>query len=248
MTPVRRTLRLLLPVLLVLAAPAARAWDPATRLQIVDEAIRFMPPSLRLALEHHRDAVRRGALEPMTAEDSPAHAPRAAGGTLDASTARAAADLVESVKQPASFDVIASRFGALAHYVSDAAFPPGAAPDAGIRYAHFARFAASRMPKFPLVFLGHDDADLERGDVAAFSRRIAAEAKADDANLVRAYAAAGDPPDPAAFDDRSVPFAVASLAYSRSVNYVVRSWLHGWREAGGDLGATPYMNPKTGGR
>jgi hypothetical protein len=248
MTPVRRTTRLLLPFLLLLTAPGARAWDPATRLQIVDEAIRFMPPSLRLALEHHRDAVRRGALEPMTTEDGPAHAPRGAGGTLDATTSRAAADLVASVREPAPFDTIASRFGTLAHYVSDAAFPPGAAPDAGIRYAHFSKFAASRMPKFPLVFLGHEDPDLDRGDVAAFSRRIAAEAAGDDANLVRAYAAAGDPPNPVAFDDRSVPFAIASLAYSRSVNYVVRSWLQSWREAGGDLGATPYMNPKSGGR
>ncbi|HEX6851841.1 MAG TPA: hypothetical protein VF139_10605 [Candidatus Polarisedimenticolaceae bacterium] len=248
MTPVRPSPRLLLPFLLLLAAPVARAWDPATRLQIVDEAIRFMPPSLRLALEHHRDAVRRGALEPMTTEDAPAHAPRGAGGTLDATTARAAADLVASVREPMAFDTIASRFGTLAHYVSDAAFPPGAAPDAGIRYAHFSKFAASRMPKFPLVFLGHEDADLDRGDVAAFSRRIAAEAAGDDANLVRAYAAAGDPPDPVAFDDRSVPFAIASLAYSRSVNYVVRSWLRCWRDAGGDLGATPYLNSRSGGR
>lgn len=248
MTPGRSKVALVVPLLLLAAATPARAWDPATRLQIVDEAIRFMPPSLRLALEHHRDAVRRGALEPMTAEDAPTHAPPGAGGTLDASTARASSDLVAAVREPASFEVIARRFGALAHYVSDAAFPPGASPESGVRYAHFAKFAASRQPKFPLVFLGHDDPDLDRDDVAAFSRRIAAEAAGDDVALARAYAAAGDPPDPSAFDDRSVPFAIASLAWSRSVNYVVRSWLHAWSEAGGDLGATPYRNSNSGGR
>src|SRR5512139_3498316 len=228
MAPVPRAFRLIVPLLLAAAGAEARAWDPAMRLQIVDEAVRFMPPSLRLALEHHRDAVRRGALEPMTTEDSPAHAPASAGGTLDASVARAADELVASVREPAPFDTIAGRFGALAHWVSDAAFPPGSSPDAGRRYAHFAKFAASRGPKFPLVFLGHDDPELDRGDVAAFARRIAAEAAHDDLALARAYAAAGDPPDPSAFDDRSVPFAIASLAYSRSVNYVVRSWLHAW--------------------
>src|SRR5512139_446827 len=186
MAPVPRAFRLIVPLLLAAAGAEARAWDPAMRLQIVDEAVRFMPPSLRLALERHREAVRRGALEPMTTEDSPTHAPPSAGGTLDASAARASADLVAAVREPAGFEVIAKRFGALAHWVGDAAFPPGTAADAGPRYAHFAKFAASRAPKFPLVFLGHDDADLERGDVAAFARRIAAEAAADDVALARA--------------------------------------------------------------
>jgi hypothetical protein len=59
-----------------------------------------------------------------------------------------------------------------------------------------------------------------------------------------AYAAAGEPPKPAAFDDRSIPFAIGSLSYSHSINNVVRVWLAIWRIAGGDLGRTPYMKKK----
>ena len=65
-------------------------------------------------------------------------------------------------------------------------------------------------------------------------------ASEDDRQLARAYAGAGEPPDPAAFDDRSVPFAVGALAYSRSITNIVRVWLHIWNRANGDMGRTPY--------
>ena len=44
----------------------------------------------------------------------------------------------------------------------------------------------------------------------------------EDARLRPVYAQTGEPPNPAFFDDRSVPFAIASLAYSRSVTDIVR--------------------------
>ena len=68
-----------------------------------------------------------------------------------------------------------------------------------------------------------------------------AEARAEDTELARAYAAAGNPPAAAAFDDRSVPFAVASLSYSRTVTRVVRVWIRAWRDASGDVSRTPYL-------
>jgi hypothetical protein len=226
---------------LTTAAPVA-AWAPETRLRVADEAVRFMPSSLRLALERHREDLRRGVLEPMVDEDGPAHRPRPAGGTLDDAVAAAAKDLQEAVRKPLPFREVVRRFGVLAHFVSDAGFPPLAAhPADGRRAAHFATFARGRMEKFPLVFLGHDDSDLGRADFASFARRACAESAREDADLARAYAAAGWPPAPSAFDDRSVPFAVASLSYSRTVNYVVRAWLEAWRLAGGDLGYTPYL-------
>jgi len=224
------------------ASSSALAWEPAARVRMVDEAIRFMPASLRSALERHRDEVRRGMLVPMTGEDGLEHAPPWADGSLDSSVADEARRLVAAVGEPASFAEISRRFGRLAHFVSDATFPPGASGVDGVeRYVHFAAFATSRIEKFPLVFLGHDDGDLARGDFRAFAIRLAEQARAEDDHLARAYAAAGRPPAPEAFDDRSVPFAVASLSYSRAVNAIVRAWLEAWRECGGDLGRTPYM-------
>jgi len=222
----------------------ARSWKPETRVRMVDEAVRLMPASLRLALEHHRKALLGGALEPMTGEGGPAHLPPWQEGTLDSQVAVSALGLVASVENAAPFREVARGFGELAHYVADAGFPPGASGQAGLgRYEDFAAFCESRIERFPLVFYGHQE--LEPGDDAfnTFTLRILNRARAEDTELARAYAQAGDPPDPAAFDDRSVPFAVASLSYSHSVTDIVRAWLAAWKQAHGDTGRTPYTKP-----
>jgi hypothetical protein len=234
------------PVLAVLLLPGAgaRAWQPETRVRMVDEAVRLMPQSLRLVLEARREAILRGMLEPMIDEDDPEHRPPWHDGTLDRQVGLSAKSLIDSVEQSVSFDRVARRFGELAHYVADSGFPPGASGESGIaRYADFAAFCESRRERFPLVFYGHDDPDLDRGDFDAFNLRILREAQAEDVDLARAYREAGDPPAPAAFDDRSVPFAVGSLSYSRTVTYIVRAWLAAWGGAHGDLGRTPYLRP-----
>jgi hypothetical protein len=213
---------------------------------MTDEAVRFMPASLRLALETNRGPLLRGMLGPQVREDDPEHLPSWSGGSLEQQIDIQARALRELLGQPRSFAEIARGFGVLAHYVMDAGFPPGVSDgDGATRYSHFATFCYDRLEKFPLVFYGHDDPALARGDYRAFAREIAGRARDEDRALARIYAAAGDPPDPAAFDDRSIPFAVGSLCYSRTVNDVVRVWLAVWDEAGGDMGRTPYTKPGT---
>ncbi len=233
----------LLLITLAGAAPAA-AWAPETRIRMAEQAVRMMPASLRLALETHRDPLLRGVLEPLTDEDGAAHRPPWAGGGLDAAIEQRARALVASVEQPAPFRTIARNFGALAHFVMDAGFPPAMTPGAGRRDAHFRAFCESRREKFPLVFYGHADEALDRGAWREFATSVMERSRHEDAQLARAYAAAGEPPDPAHFDDRSVPFAVASLSYSRTVTHIVRAWIAAWREAYGDMGRTPYLQPE----
>ena len=200
-----------------------------------------MPASLRLALERYREPLLRGMLEPLTHEDDAGHLPPWQAGTLDATIASNAAAVVRAVESAAPFDEVARAFGELAHYVADAGFPPGAAGAPGTaRYADFSAFCESRRPRIPLVFYGYDDEDLARGDFGAFALRVMQRAKREFPNLERSYVAAGTPPNPAAFDDRSVPFAVASLSYSQTVTDVARGWLAAWRTAHGDTGRTPY--------
>ncbi len=216
---------------------------------MVDDAALLMPPALRLALERHREDLRRGVLEPMTHEDRPGHRPPWGGGSLDAEIGRAASELERSVADLRPFREIARRFGALAHYVADAGFPPLASDRAApSRFRHFTSFCESRREKFPLVFYGYDDADLVRRDWSAFGRRVLEAARDEDRLLERAYVQAGDPPNPAAFDDRSVPFAVASLSYSRAVTDIARAWLEAWTAANGDVSRTPYGGALKAGR
>jgi hypothetical protein len=226
--------------ILTIATPAV-AWAPETRVQMTDAAMQILPESLRLALERHRDSVLRGALTPLTSEDDADHAPPWRGGTLDARFGREVDALLSMLERPTRFDSIAEQFGVVAHFATDAGFPPGMSDgDGDSRYRHFAAFCESRREKFPLVFYGHDDPDLARDDYASWIRNTMHRAMLEDRTLSAAYAAAGDPPRSSAFDDRSVPFAVASLSYSRGVTDIVRVWLSIWAQAGGDTGRTPY--------
>jgi len=231
----------LLGTLLLAARPAA-AWTAPTRMRMVDEAVRLMPPSLRAALERQREPLLRGALEPMTAEDAVAHRPPWQGGTLDREIAARIDALARSAGETRSFAALARSFGDLAHFVADASFPPGAAGTQGAaRYQDFGKYCESRLGRIPLVFWGHDGPAGVPGDPQAFALEILEQARAEDRELARAYARAGDPPDPTAFDDRSVPFAIASLSYTRSVTHIVRAWLTAWGKANGDLKETPYL-------
>jgi len=237
----RSSLSIALAGSILLTVSAAAAWAPETRVRMVDEAVRFMPASLRLALENHRDPLLRGMLEPMGTEDGPEHRPPWSDGSLDRSLEQAAQHLLALLGEPTSFSEISAAFGNLAHYVLDAGFPPGMTDgDGAAHYGHFAEFCESRRQRFPLVFYGHEDPALAGYDYGAFGVNVMTRAMTEDRQLSRAYAAAGDPPDPAAFDDRSVAFAVGSLSYSRNVTDIVRIWLAVWNQAGGDMGRTPY--------
>ncbi len=233
-------------VLILTASSTARAWAPETRAQMAEESVRLMPASLRMALETHREQLLRGVLAPMVGEDGPDHRAPWDNGRLGASVNREVRELIEALEQARPFTDIAERFGRLAHFVEDAGFPPGIGDgDDGSRYRHFSGFCESRRERFPIVFYGHANAELKARAFDAFALGIMNRARENDGGLERAYAAAGDPPDPSHFGDRSIPFAVGSLAYSNTITDIVRVWLAAWQQAGGDMGRTPYWKPPT---
>jgi len=235
----KQKLTFVLLFLLVLAAiTPASAWTAPTRMQMVDDAIKLMPRTLRTLLRTHHKAVLRGALEPLTTEGQAGHTPE----TLPGKAEQLSDELILAVNNQQPFAEVATSFGRLCHTIADAGYPPLAAGEKGRKhYKHFASFVEERLEKFPLVFYGHQEAASLRFDRAAQVRTVLARAALDDARLEHTYAQAGDPPSARFFDDRSVPFAVGSLAYSRSVTDIVRSWLDAWSRANGDMGRTPYL-------
>lgn len=229
-------------VLATLASPAL-AWTARTRITMTQQALVLMPRSLRTALKAHSQAMLRGLLEPLQEEDKATHRPRTAGGTLEQSIMAASRELRDVLDRPASFDEVAEAFGRLAHFTLDASFPPGAtARDDTVdrRYDHFAALCEERLLKFPLVY--YDDQDLAGGpgELENYIEGIVARAGENDTVLADAYARAGNPLRATAFDDRSIPFAIASLSYSHSINDLARVWLAVWQEAAGDMSHTPF--------
>ena len=197
--------------LFLLAAGPVVAWTPETRVQMAGEAIKFMPQSLRMALEKHRRSVMRGVLQPMVHEDGPVHQAPWLDGTLDQQVEFEANALIAALGTQNPFERVAERFGRLSHFVMDATFPPGVGDEGGPRYADFASYCEVKLEKFPLVFYGHEDEALDKGDFRQFARRAMDNARAEDSELSRAYVKSGDRPGVEIFDDRSIPFAVGSL-------------------------------------
>jgi len=244
MLPLRRR-GPVLALLVIYLSSQGYAWAPETRVRMTDEAVRFMPPSLRLALENHRKALLRGVLNPMKAEDGPEHRAPELNGTLDVKIATEATRLSAMLREQTPFSKIAEQFGTLAHYVLDSGFPPGVRADGESRYRHFAEFCEDRRERFPLVFYGHENAALAERDYRAYALEVIERSATSDRQLAYVYDRHGEHPHASSFDDRSVPFAVGSLSYSRSINDVVRVWLTVWEDAQGDMGRTPYRkSPK----
>lgn len=212
------------------------AFEAPAREQIALEALRLAPPSLRRQLSRRSQALVRGAREeaPSTLDN----AVRRLGAEIDTAVA-----LINGRK---SFRSITESLGRLAGVAACLNNPLWSTPEGGdVRdAAQFSSFLAQNVRRFPLVFTGYD-AELQKGgDVAAFASRIRERYLADRVTLHRAY----HPPDggpilPSDFDERSVPFAIASLCYSRAVTDASQLWIHVWRRADGDLSGTPYLAP-----
>ena len=239
----RRALPAALVLLLLTTLAPTYAWAPQTRVHMLDEAVKFMPPTLRTVLEEQRESLLRGALETMKLENGSRETAPWLGGKLDSQVEAEAAKLAALLKEPKPLDQVARQFGRLAHYILDAGFPPGATADGDARYDHFSKFCESRRERFPLVFYGHEHEALGKSpNYAAYALDVLERARQNDRKIAYTYERAAKHAHADDFDDRSVPFAVGSLSYSRSINDVVRVWLTVWENAHGDMGYTPYRN------
>ena len=170
------------------------AWTAATRVVMIDDAIKLMPPSLRSVLEHRRNDVRRGMLEPMTQEDTPAHRPPVGRREPRRPPSMAPPAISFRARRPAcrsTTSLAASACSRISSRTPDSPRRPPGAPGAS-RYAHFAGFCETRRSRFPLVFYGHDNAALAKSDFKSFTADVLDRARAEDANLARLYAEASD--------------------------------------------------------
>ena len=142
------------------------------------------------------------------------------------------------------FSAVCEALGRIAGMVSALNHPLWGGDDAP-RRADARRFAAyfeERMDRFPLVFTGYQQSTLEKEGAAGLAAAIRSRYRDDEQRLRLAYHPAhGGAVRPSDFDDRSVPFAIASLAYSHAVNDVATVWINVWKRANGDLSGTPYL-------
>src|SRR5262245_19989990 len=216
------------------AAGPSFSFEEEARAKIAMDAIRLAPPALGRQLTRHRADLEKGAREPVPTEIS-----AAAKRLNDDSQA-----LVDMLNNHKSFRKISQVMGRIAGTMGVLNDPLWAAQGAGpsADSTKFAAYFREKMGRFPLVFNGYDAFDLSAGDFTGFAQGINGRYSMDRQRLHLAYHPAdGGPVRPIDFDDRSVPFAIASLCYSHAVTDTAHIWIRVWKRANGDLAGTPYL-------
>jgi hypothetical protein len=143
----------------------------------------------------------------------------------------------------ASLREVVREMGVASHLVADLSNPFRTAPrdtDAAAYDLRFEAYVQDNLSRLRIVFEGYGDPLLEAGDAAGFARQLASRSRSYLDDVVGSFRLFDETGDPIHMDERSVPFGVASLSFSRTVTDTARVWLQSWRQAHGDLTGLPY--------
>jgi hypothetical protein len=99
----------------------------------------------------------------------------------------------------------------------------------------FYAFVTASLDKIPVVVVAPESMRLDLDRIPAFLDEVLAKTPGQSTLLRDEAQEAGRVLKAAEIDFRSPVFAVASTAYSRSVNAVAATWIAIWRKAGGDM-------------
>jgi hypothetical protein len=235
-------------ILLFLIWPAAQAqsWTDATRSRMIRDALKISPPALRAILEHYEKDLVRGMLDPSRHENEEVHFQYAdgKGGLAAVAIDRKVRDIRDLLSKHAPFSQITYEMGVLSHLVSDVEFPLSAS-DADPReplYRDAYRLYVERvLNRIPFVVDRDPPPALEKDDIKGFVNDIARRAGKNYTLIGPAFKDDGSPKSPAALDERSVPFGIASLSYSHSTSDISWMWRHLWSTIHGDMSGTPFL-------
>jgi len=238
----RCTRSILVAVLLSLAAPPSlQAWPAPVYRNMVYDTLLIMPPSMRRVLWRHQEHLLRGVAS-LEGEMASAMARDALAGSISEDTARAIEQRVhgaaEQVNQRRPFSEIALELGKLLRIAADLADPTfmGAAdPQLARASGEFQRFVTLHLDEFPLVYDWSLPSTVEGAPVRALLGSLTAASMESVPLLTSAFWRQGELVPAEAFDYRSVPYASASLSYSRGVTAASYLWLAAWKEAHGDF-------------
>jgi len=232
-------------LLAAFASGPVLAWTEPARRRMVDDAMKMTPPSLNAILERYRTDLIHGMLDPAREEKGEEHRQRTTGpyGKAAAMIASRAAQAVTIIGQPGRLGLAVYAMGSAAHYVADVNFPlntgEGGAGDA-VFYEAYEAYVEKMLGRFPVVLDRKPSAELADHRLEDFGRAAALRSSRFLPPIRDAYTPDGKPRSASAFDERSLPFGVASLSYSQSVNDIARVWIHIWRQAGGDVEGLPF--------
>lgn len=240
---------ILLLILISAVCSSSECWTPKTYEMVVVQAVKVMPLSFRNVMYQHKKEILQGSLVP----DQPGEAEHrydvnSQSGYLGDRIAELARLIPKRMNERASFAEIAFYFGSLSHYCADLNDPLLLIDDDSREPAYRADFAGyleKNIPLFPWIFNGPESELLKKDQLQEYVFQTAQQATRNYAVIGDAYYPEGTLVSSDTFDLRSLPFGVASLSYSRSIENTVQIWFYVWRKAHGDITFTPFFNERT---
>jgi hypothetical protein len=246
-SPCPRSAALALAILVLCPTAPAFSWTDATRTRMIQDALKASPPTLRDVLEAHGNRLMRGMLDPSQREGEEVHFQHADGRS--GLGAKGAAHKVEEVRslllKKRSLKRFTYEMGTLAHLIVDASFPlnvSDADPREPLYREAYRKYIETKLDRIPFVFNRGRSKELTEEKVDRFIMSSVKRAESNYALIGRAFDDDGKPRARNALDERSVPFGIASLAYSEAVSNVVLIWRQVWTSVNGDLTGTPYLD------
>jgi hypothetical protein len=208
---------------------------------MVYDTLLIMPPALRRVLWRNEAYLLKGVFG-LEGEMASALARDGLAGALSRDTVRAVDQRVlgvaEQVNQRRPFREVAVELGKLLRIAADLADPTvvGAGePQMARASREFHRFVTLHLEEFPLVYDWSLPSTVEGASVHTLLERLTTLSGDSVAGLAAAFWKDGQLVPATAFDYRSVPYAAASLGYSRGVTAASYLWLAAWERASGDF-------------
>jgi hypothetical protein len=232
---------LLLLAAVFMSSGPADAWPASVYRNMVYDTLRIMPPSLGRVLWRNDEHLLRGVyrLEGATASSL------IRDGLSDGLSRKTVEDVERRIAGVASmvdqhrpFREVAFELGKLLRIAADLADPSIAGAenrDLARASGEFYLFVTLHLEEFPLVYDRSLPSTLEGATVHSLLERLTGATDESVGRLARAFWEDGRLLPAASFDFRSVPFAEASLGYSRGVTAAAFLWLAAWSKANGDF-------------
>lgn len=143
---------------------------------------------------------------------------------------------IDSIRVHRPFRDIVYQLGVVSHYLADANNPLNTDerdPREPLYFSDFLDYVAGAQDRFAVVFYGEGRKLESKASVAPLVQRTLDRGRGLYPSIAREYRRVAGPPGRDKFDDKSVAFAIGSLALSNAVSDVGAALRYIWLEGGG---------------
>lgn len=150
--------------------------------------------------------------------------------------------IINSIRSQKHFGIVTYHFGVISHYLTDMGMPfRYHSSELNRMIGHeFDYLMEEKIHKFRIVFNGYDNIAKERNSFSNKAYGMSYKKTKFENQLMGIFMDNGVVKSYTSFDDRSIPFGIGSIVYSRVINDVVDVWYSIWEIAGGDVTRKPF--------